>query len=611
MNEQTQDVIVENSNGHVIDPINYDVTYQTVSSIPYLERDNQLDPTEYPPNLWDYLTLYPDDMPSLPKAEERNQLLEVEDGRRRQLWDYFFEIKDDEDEDEIVNQLGKSQFAEIEKLKAIKASKKEAFEVLRSVPKNFLYQIFQPRVIRYIALFLGASVVADRLWEYLGRWIDYWQEQITVAPSLNVFSLITPFFWCSLPVFVMGMIFYFFTTRTKEKEVHYYLEQFELGQTPQYYQSTTWAVAKVRHIFSYVIVDAIAYVVAHVTGESVKPSEPTPQRRILLVSMDDVRAFMKDFSSGIERIKTQYLSSEKTIDERIDNLYAYIEHLHAQKPIPPTDAQVKLWLEEDLKRLQQESIERTSLTIDDFVHYEDDGTEKTIENPVVFVSPGEIQNPERIPPPYRPTVVSEARPTSVLPNPMIESLSSMAANAVSHRLQPQPIPDLAKHLLATKQVEGDYEKFFGVYYIQYLIVGQDMLVLHNFFFDFIMNKVTGERITEQYYQDVTSLEQSKEHRTIPVEYGSLETLEIEDAPTIGLTLPSGDHHYVTFVNETYLKGITTKYIGEDGIAMEMQKKRMDELEVFARTEADKERQKADASLGVLRHHLRHHKVNTH
>jgi len=102
------------------------------------------------------------------------------------------------------------------------------------------------------------------------------------------------------------------------------------------------------------------------------------------------------------------------------------------------------------------------------------------------------------------------------------------------------------------------EVLYGVYYIEHILVADDMLATHGRFFDFITGKVTSEQVTEQYYKDVVSIATVKEFRTITLGVDDSRPLHIEDAPTFSLSLASGERRTVTFVNEDYFLGVREK-----------------------------------------------------
>lgn len=299
------------------------------------------------------------------------------------------------------------------------------------------------------------------------------------------------------------------------------------------------------------------------------------QLRLITLSMPDVEMEAVSIKSG---------SEAEIIERRIDYLEAQIERLKAQIPPSPTDDEVRRWLDKDLKRLRADSIDEAMIEnrLIDIAFIDDDDEQVVVSNPLVFLSPGELQSMERIPPPLNP-IQPTSQPTEWL----------------SNKLNLKPVPDRVKHLLARREMttsSAGYDILFGVYYIEYLMIADDMLTMHGFFFDFITGKRTADTVTEQYYQDVVAIQKSKEFRTIPLSYNSDQTIDIEDAPTFSLTLPSGERRTVTLVNQDYLLELA-RTMGQVS-AHDLQ----DIRQISERAKND-----AEVAVKTLRHYLRLHK----
>lgn len=509
---------------------------------------NQIDAKIYPENIWDYIEQYPDDLGYIPTPRDRSQLLELEDREKRTtIWDYFFQINPDD--------LGKSQKREIEKLEKQKQEKIYAYDQLQEFTKklNSSGPQIQPIHIVIGGLLIGGYLVISRL-------IDYFR-------GFNSFiGIIAPLIYCSFPLILIGLgILYsyrYWGKQSTHREIKKYLR----------------------------------------TLQTTKESINTQRLKDVLGNLDN----------EIKQIGEQTKLHLETIEARLDYLRSSIVHLKDQVPIPPNYEIIQTWLDEDLKRLEQTSLENTEMEnrLPEIIIQDTTGDELKVSNPIAFISPGELQDPERIPPPYRPpqnTLLhklgnSDQLKTLTNDNSMI---SSFFGSQVTHRLQPKPTPDKAKHLLARKvsSREGHYNILYGVYYVEYLLIGESMMALHGFFFDFITGKLTGEKITEQYYQDVVAIEQSKEYRTIPLRYDSINTLDIEDTPALSLTLGSGDRRVITFVNEDYLTGIMKELNRQEG---SLYKSTTDSLHYITES-VNEAKQNAIAAIKVLREHLRQHK----
>jgi hypothetical protein len=219
---------------------------------------------------------------------------------------------------------------------------------------------------------------------------------------------------------------------------------------------------------------------------------------------------------------------------RIEVLEEEIAALVKQIPPPPDDEQVCRWLEEDLDGLEENSIRATGLgTRLVEIRFESvRGEVRQAPNPLIVRGPGELQDPDRMPPVFKKKENQE------------------------HFYS----PDRAKHLRARRAVfspQRGLQVLYGVYYLEHILVADDMLATHGCFFDFITGKSTGEATTEQYYKDVVSLATLKDFRTIELSEEG-ESFKIEDAPTFSLSLASGEIRKVTLVNEGYFAGISKK-----------------------------------------------------
>ncbi|MCB0192219.1 MAG: hypothetical protein KDJ65_09785 [Anaerolineae bacterium] len=312
-----------------------------------------------------------------------------------------------------------------------------------------------------------------------------------------------------------------------------------------------------------------------------------------------VQASMSQERSEIPEIKPK--TEMQVINQRIDFLKNQIEELQKLIPDFPDDYEVYSWLEEDFNELRKQSIVSTSLASRlTHIAFSTDDEEVEVSNPMVFISPGELQDPGRIPPPFRPVG------SAIIDNQLSEAIKSkidgnpyMSLQQVTNSLQPRSDSDRAKHLLARREISNDqnrYKILFGVYYIEYLLISDDMITIQGLFFDFITGRTTSDKITEQYYKDIVAIEQSKEFRTIPLGYSTNETLDIEDAPAFSLTLPSGEKRTVTFVNAAYLKGL----------GQTLGKMTVNKIHSIEET-SDLAKLSAENAVKTLRHYLRLHK----
>lgn len=240
-------------------------------------------------------------------------------------------------------------------------------------------------------------------------------------------------------------------------------------------------------------------------------------------------------------LKEFKISHFNEIDEdrkRISFLKKEVARLRRHIPEPISGEDARKWLNSEFQKLWKYTKEEVAL-VRDLINIQGEKPGDEIKNPLSVLGPGELQG--KIP-----------RQFSVTVN-----------------------RDLHKHLgakqayqLDTKQYSDLYDVLYGVYFLEYIVVGVDMLVTHSFFYDFIEDKVTSEYTTEQYYTDVVALAIEKEVRKLSLldNNGKLATVYVEDSPAFTLSLKSGEKHQVSFVNQDYFIKVREKLeIGIDDI----------------------------------------------
>lgn len=239
-----------------------------------------------------------------------------------------------------------------------------------------------------------------------------------------------------------------------------------------------------------------------------------------VLDLDDIKINRANLDSIIKQI-------EKVIQE----LQKSIVHLQteANKVIRPSDAEIRNWLESDLKQVKQKSLEKMRLGS------ELETTEFKLSketNPFTFTGPAQLQDLAKIPKPYQP-----------YPRRQIDEDVSL--------LQVLPIQDKAKHLLARRIIDTQKSKeiTFAVYHIEHIAVGVKLLAQNSYFYDFISGQVVGESVAEYYYQDIVSIQLNHEFRRVPIDYSEKKYIEIEDAPVFRINFTNGHSHSVTFLNE--------------------------------------------------------------
>lgn len=264
---------------------------------------------------------------------------------------------------------------------------------------------------------------------------------------------------------------------------------------------------------------------------------------------------LREFKKQTRDLRDSHKEKVDVARKRIRNLRLHIKELQGQIPAPPSSLEVRQWLNEDFAKLWEKTKDATGLgnrllTI------------RGLENPIPVLGPGELQHSERIPPQYTTQI----------------SL------------------DKNKHLTARRAFYvGEYiEVLYGVYYLEYILIADDMLATRGLFYDFITATESSEQTTEQYYKDVVAIATTKEFRRISIDSEDQATIYIDDAPTFTLSLADGEKRTVTFVNEKYFMGIKEKInISEDKIS-----------KIYWIRDSEKI---ADNAIKALRHRLRIHK----
>ena len=255
--------------------------------------------------------------------------------------------------------------------------------------------------------------------------------------------------------------------------------------------------------------------------------------------------------------------------ERRNILREQIKALKKQIPIYPPDSCVRDWLDSDFLSLYERSVQVTALENRLVKIASDECDEKgsplPYPNPIYVLGPGELQHPDKIPKTFSPEIK----------------------------------PDLHKHLSAKRSYYREdrdrFEVLYGVYYLEHILIANDMLATYGLFYDFITGRYHAEQITEQYYQDVVAIATTHEFREIPSSAEDKKMKYVEDAPTFTLSLSSGEHRTVTFVSEKYFMEIRNKInVSEDDISR---------ISWIGRAQLD-----ADLAAKALRSQLRLHKV---
>jgi len=228
---------------------------------------------------------------------------------------------------------------------------------------------------------------------------------------------------------------------------------------------------------------------------------------------DDIasgRRESKELRSTLERFR-------KDGEKRLEYLEDNIRTLLSQIPETPTDEQIDEWFRQDVERLAAKAEEKMGL---------ERRLEKVAggENPFRIFGPAELQYAEDIPPSYQ-------------------------GKDDTRR----------KHLHARRfaLVGEEFADFYGVYKIEFLLLGEDVLATYGTFYDFIRGKQIGEMTRVQHYADIVAINSEESEREIELLSPSGDTdLEFVDSvPTLTISLTSGETIRVTFPGEDYFKSI--------------------------------------------------------
>jgi hypothetical protein len=309
-------------------------------------------------------------------------------------------------------------------------------------------------------------------------------------------------------------------------------------------------------------------------------------------------------AASLEQLKQDHQNMLRHTEQTTAELRAMIEALRQQMPPLPTDAEVLQWLEEDIDRIRDESIRKAGIgtRLAAISVYDHEGIERNAPNPMVFVSPGDLQEAHSIPPSYLPAHFKAGKQAD-RQSSAYDLFDRVSVNPFVWFSRPTPLPDHAKHFLAKRaaQTRNSYLILYGVYHIESLIVGSDMFVLFSAFYDFIRGRIMAEKIVEQYYTDIIAIERRNDYRRVPLSFEDNERfLEVEDVPTITLILAGGDRRTITFAARSYYEGILRNVEGDPSTWPDSTRQYVDAA-VRSATE------QADAALNVLRKCLRNHK----
>lgn len=194
----------------------------------------------------------------------------------------------------------------------------------------------------------------------------------------------------------------------------------------------------------------------------------------------------------------------------VERLTKFVEVLRGKIPTPPDDQQMHRWLQEDIEWLAKHAIKQTGIDASEV-------KPAHAANPLCILGPAQLQNRNLIPRPF---------------------------------LDKQQI-DLGKHLHAARFAflpDDQFEDFYGVYSVEFIVLGKNRLANYGCFFDFITGKIYGEHKSEMYYTDVVSLSVREEYRQVNMSW--LQTPAVK-APTFVMALAGGKAIEISFASAEY------------------------------------------------------------
>ncbi len=503
---------------------------------------------KYPDVIWAYLEgSYHLDLRYLPTRDDRDRL----DGMRQQIWDYFFR-PDPRD-------VGKPQQREIANLKDSKSSEERSYELRRRELEERRATLDRERDLLQQILHVQEAVLKVQ----------------QMPPDVKRGTK-------SLPG-LLGRV-------TSAVEA--------LDQSQQQEQSAL--EDQLRRLE-----DELAVIQQRSDNRS-NVDNPAASPRPLK-TVETVEQEVAAIAQELADLQQKHSSRVQGLDERIGSLTRSIEFLKLQIPTPPPDDQVRQWLQEDLEALEQRSQFRVAAgtRLQSIGSYDESGSTERVTDMISLVSPGRLQDATRLPPTYIPPQIGAARN---LADKAIAEIN-VSGFQLAQWIRPKTVPDRGKHFLAKRllRANGSIEVLYGVYYVDHLMILDDMIVLHSFFFDFVSGTTAADRITEVYYRDIVALEITHEYRAIPLQYTDdpNAVLILEDVPVLGLALSNGDRHTISFVNEAYLRGML-KYIESELSSLRGLDPQASER--YIRQKLHETLQVADDAIKVLRAQVRRHKA---
>lgn len=195
---------------------------------------------------------------------------------------------------------------------------------------------------------------------------------------------------------------------------------------------------------------------------------------------------------------------------RIEVLDQQLGRLLSQLPPIATVKQVEEWFQEDLEWLEDRALERCNLREPELERLVD------TKNPACILGPGVLQRSDLIPPSYQVRDSDRAKHLSAL------------------------------QLVDVGDVFYDH---YGVYNLQFLLFAKETLASYNVFYDFIKNEPLGDQARILHYGDVTGIDSTTSFRQVPSPTADVEdvtapslSLALPGADRIEITFAGEEFH---------------------------------------------------------------------
>lgn len=512
---------------------------------------------KYPREIWEYIK----DLPYMPSRVDREKLFW--DGKKRervQLWDYFFRIRPED-----IGKPQRKEFLNIKKkiqedAKRCREREKEILIEITDLKKEAL----KKAIIKFFTGTLAISILISLL------------NRTSFAKSLSsqnrfIYGGIALLTSLIILIVLTGVGYVYGNEIRRSKELLYRLENLKkthvenANEAKNRVMTLKKEIARLRRQTPYAIKRKDIHKLF--PNQEVRIWVSTEIRNVK--SLPD-KEFRTHFESEVREIVDQEFrtlldNSLNEIRELPDNEFRAQLEKETKEIRELSGQEVRSWLGRRIRTIKEEAREEVAINRN-LVPLKNEKGEKA-DNPIVVVGPGELQAP--IPRPFTPDISEDLH----------KHLSARQA-----------------HVISTKDgFQKDFEVLYGVYFIQFIFIAENMLITYSFFYDFIDDMIRTRHITEQYYKDVVGLQIINEYRKLATSEYKANPIYIEDAPTFTLSLSSGERHRVTFVNKDYFMKIRDKV-------------KLSEEDVEQITWVPQSTENAKNAIAALRGRLRKHKV---